>query len=258
MATDLNALARSLGAIDVRYRSQLLHGYTEWSARGAIVQVALSRTDGRRRSTLAHECSHLVLDPLVAARAFAEFTPELANRHRESMLRLLGSDASVARKLASRYGVERLCDMLAVELLLPASTMERVGPSIEGLAQVAEASQRYRVSLAMLVVRMNEFDRPMALVRLARSSGGSWLGVSLTGIPTDARRRIGRVVCSSTTKGSLDSLARGTHRVGVTLCTDLGEVVVQAEVRVAGTSALLLTSPSEVVQTPVSSVGRSA
>lgn len=190
---DLNALARLLGARDILYRTRVHHGYTEWTSRGPTIQIAIANTDGRRRATLAHECGHLLLDPLFNPPAFqrAPFSGQVRQRHHTHTM--LGPVALAVQRGAPHLDLEDLCDDVAIELLLPAALMPGLQQRVQSVDDLRQLANERRVSLAMLVIRLNEFGSGHALLHLQRARSGTWLVSTAIGVPQAWR---GRVVSS--------------------------------------------------------------
>lgn len=190
---DLNLLARELGASDVLYRTRIRHGYTEWTSRGPAIQVALSNTDGRRRATLAHECGHLLLDPLFNPASF-QAAPVRDRERQVGLTELrLGQLASSVRRAVPSQDLEDMCNRLAVELLLPSRAMSGVVHSVANVEDLRRLARQRRVSLAMLVIRLNHFGGDHTLLQLEKTTLGAWLVSTAVGAPQPWR---GRVVCS--------------------------------------------------------------
>lgn len=241
-AVNLNDVAKQLGAADILYRTRALDGYTQWSARGPVIQVAMSRSDGRRRATLAHECAHLILDPVVESEAFQEFPDYLAADQRLLAERLLGPDVGTVRALVRRFGLERTCDLASFELLLPRSRMSEVVAQVVGLETLREAAVKHRVSMTMLVYRINECEGDISLLRLQRNRSGTWLVPTMAGAP---RSLDGRFVCNHTGDGALDDLGRGGRQTVVTLTGSSGTLRFPGEVsKINDNAALVLCSRS--------------
>jgi len=154
---DLNAVARHLGVADIRYLAREFHGFTHWGDR-PTVYLALSRSDGRRRFTLAHELGHI----------------------------LLGADVTGA----DTDEVERLCDAIAGELLMPTSWLESWESLVTDLASARQLADRMRVSLATTVVRLRALGRQVMLFTLVRASDGQWIVASRIGAPARWQGRI--------------------------------------------------------------------
>lgn len=156
----LNAVAKGLGAVDVRYLAREVHGLTDFTRGGIVVYLAMSRSDGRRRFTLAHECGHLLLGQ---DGANASIDPYVT-------LNLLAD-------------IERSCDQIASELVLPRSWLEERGTALTDLPGLKRAARTMRVSPAALVVGLRRVGQKAALVRLQRAPDGRWVPVHRVGLP---------------------------------------------------------------------------
>lgn len=157
---NLNAVAKCLGATDIRYLAREVHGLTDFSATGAVVYLSMSRSDGRRRFTLAHECGHLLL-----------------GHDGDNVL----SDPYVTLDLLN--DIERTCDQIAAELVLPRLWLESVVEAVTDLDILRRLAQQMRVSPAALVVGLRRVGQHAALVRFQRSTAGAWVPVHRIGLP---------------------------------------------------------------------------
>lgn len=156
---DLNAVAKRLGVADIRYLARDVHGFTDWSSARPIVYLATSRSDGRRRFTLGHECGHIMLGHEGANAAYNPLvTADLVG------------------------DIELACDAVAAELLIPFTWLDQFEGYIRDLESARFAAHRLRVSLATLVVRMGHWGQRRMLFRL---QGGDERG--LGGCPPSRR-----------------------------------------------------------------------
>lgn len=241
---DLNALARSLGARDVLYRSSNLQGYTEWSANGPIVRLSVGRSDGRRRFVLAHECAHLALDPVITPPSFDAAAAPTHSEFARAAEDRLGDLSEYAKSIAEESGIERFCDKVAAELLLPAREIPGILSRIRGIGSLQKVSDEYRVSLSMLVTRLNEFAADeICLLRLEETNDGSWIALSAIGAPAGWR---GRVVSFGTSAGAFNSLVGHTAETRVHLRSASADVTVSAEAQVWRRSALVMCNPRDL------------
>lgn len=174
-ALDLNALATSLGALKVVYRFTRVHGLTEWTRWGPVIVTSMARTDGRRRSTLAHECAHLLFDPVISPAGLARWGQENVQMFRTRSELLLGDDLQSAALLAISGGVESLCDRVAFELLFPLRRARLYANRSIGLDELCDLTNSIRVSLAVSVMALNRFDANLSLLRLAKTTDGAWM-----------------------------------------------------------------------------------
>jgi Zn-dependent peptidase ImmA (M78 family) len=187
---DLNRMAKALGVTDILYRTRIRHGYTEWTARGPAIQIALSNTDGRRRSTLAHECGHLILDPLFAPPSFLNAPSSNQELQRQLAHTVLGQLATTIRDDIADLDLEHLCDRLAVEVLLPVGIGPSLARQVDSLSGLKRVANDLRVSLAMLVIRVNEFGGHYSLLQMERALSGDWIVSSAIGVPQNWRGRV--------------------------------------------------------------------
>ena len=125
--TDLAALCERLGV------SRIVEDDVPFSGAlrrcGETFEVVCSRylSPDRRRFTIAHELAHLVLD---------------------SNLRRCG--------LRSGRELERLCDMLAAELLMPRGVFFKLTDDCLSLKSILQASRLFETSLAATSIRFSE------------------------------------------------------------------------------------------------------
>ena len=163
----LNAVAKGLGAVDIRYLAREVHGLTDFVDSGAVVYLAMSRSDGRRRFTLAHECGHLLLGE---AGANARVDPYVT-------LDLL-------------LDIENTCDRIASELVLPRVWLELHRGAVTDLLELRRLARRMRVSPAALVVGLRRVGMNCALVRFQRAPDGGWVTVHKVGLPRSLSGRV--------------------------------------------------------------------
>ena len=174
-ALDLNAIATSLGAVKVVYRFARVHGFTEWTRWGPVIVTSMARTDGRRRSTLAHECAHLLFDPIITPAGLNRWGQDNVDAFRRRSECILDDDLRSTVSAAVSEGIESLCDRLSFEMLFPRRRASRFVGSALGLDEVREISDSSRVSLAVSVTALNRFDANLSLLRLARTTDGTWI-----------------------------------------------------------------------------------
>lgn len=165
---ELNSVAKGLGAVDIRYLAREVHGLTDFSNGRPVVYLAMSKSDGRRRFTLAHECGHL----------------------------LLGQDGANALvdpyvTLNLLWDLERTCDHIASELVLPRSWLEEHGATLGNLQDLRLAARAMRVSPAALVVGLRRVGSKAALVRWRRARDGRWVPVHRVGLPPSLSGQFG-------------------------------------------------------------------
>lgn len=244
---DVNQLARTLGACDVLYRTTIRHGYTEWTSRGPAIQIALSNTDGRRRSTLAHECGHLVLDPFFGPPSFRNALDDSRRRQRLLATQVLGDLSGALDEARDGCDLEVLCDRLAVELLLPAEFAPRLVGAVDSLADLRRVATALRVSLAMLVIRLNEFGGRHALLHLERTAGGSWLVSTAIGVPEAWRGRVvSRDFDARALRGGQRELGLETRGRRIRVVGDIDQVSAHRAIAMLPCSAF--TVPPDVVE----------
>lgn len=203
---NLNAVARQLGAKDVTYRAQS-QGHTNWATPGPKISLALTRSDGRRRATLAHECGHLILDPICHAPNFKNLSPIEQSNRRAWVENSLG--VVVLRSLLSaveRLGLEEACDRLSHELLLPKVVAATIVEDWDGSAtRLLEVAHEYRLSLSLLLIRLNEAGGEHAMLNARPNPRGEWVVVRAAGLPRSMR---GRITCHMQ-EGLLQEVGRG-------------------------------------------------
>jgi Zn-dependent peptidase ImmA (M78 family) len=175
-AVDLLRLARDLGVVDVLYKASRIHGYTQWGERGATLFLAMAKTEGRRRSTFAHEIGHLLLNPVVAPDA------TIAVTSRDRSRAILDSNVTAFEHAVRVLGIEKTCDLFAFELLLPRARARALDASELGVATTLAARARsYRISISLLVNQASKAGVHTQLVRLARAWDGKWIAVDTAG-----------------------------------------------------------------------------
>lgn len=214
-AVDLTALAKHLGVVDLLYKASRIHGYTVWADRGPTLFLAMAKTEGRRRATLAHECAHLVLNPTLQPDARMDLDTRLRSRQ------FLGDDLDSFQAAATLLGLERLCDRIAFELLVPQARASQLR-SLRTAEDVRNMASLLHVSLALVVNEANKAGVPISLLRLARAWDSSWIVVDTAGVPS--RWEVGSY-CDETTNSALNNTAVGPHPVNLELRRNGSEMV---------------------------------
>lgn len=181
---ELNSLAHALGALDILYGAQNLHGFTQWTDQGPHIRLRLAKYDSRRRFSLAHECGHLIMDHVA--------------RPQECAGSILTSGVpketlNLATQLCSRVGLEKACDHFARELLVPRNSIPSLYDSIDSVAALLSHAARLRVSPSMLAYSVNRYYSRLdeasqwTFLRLARDTEGCWFALSTIGMRSGAR-----------------------------------------------------------------------
>ena len=181
---NLDLLACRLGARDVTYRAAILAGFTDWSGDGPIIQIGLSRSEGRRRATLAHECGHLILDPILETPAYQCASSSLMATHEARIADLLAVEPSTIRRKIQSVNIETLCDKVAIEFMLPESVLSTLISQVRDLRTLLDAASRWRVSLAMLTNRLADVGEDYTLLRMVPTKAESWVCASASGLRT--------------------------------------------------------------------------
>lgn len=235
---DLPSLARELGAYDVVYRARTSQGFTEWTAKGPRIVLGWAETEGRRRVLLAHECGHLLLDPVLKEDALA-LIPE--GRRQAMRSRAWLALRSGHEDLLGRYksvSLEAICDDFAYELVLPDWVAARAAPTITSIDGLSHFRAVLRVSMAVAVLKLNRFKAQHGFPRLGvlharRAAGDYWMAASATGLPPRWR---GRVALTGTSSRSLDQMSVGERRAdrveltnGETTASVAAEIVMHRE-----------------------------
>lgn len=204
LPTDVVTLARKLGAYDVVYRARSAHGFTEWTPKGPRVVLNWAESEGRRRTILAHECGHLLLDPL--------FKPEaldlMPNDIKASLVTATSALAMTSDDLLSLLGdtpLETLCDRLAYELVLPDAVASEAASRVQTIDEIGQFCNDWRVSMTVAILALNRHRGSKSAPKLGvlqarRTAGDYWMAASSCGMPTTWRGRVelapesGRVV----------------------------------------------------------------
>ena len=195
---ELNSVAKSWGAVDILYRSQQMHGYTEWTARGPVIQLSVAKTEGRRRFALAHESAHLVLDPLLRPNTLDVWGQLSGAARIEFVKSRLGVRAmELVKVISQRLPVEDFCNKIAVELLVPSAALLETGDVTgHGFAAIENGCRTFKVSLSLMVNRLNDVGYGHTLLRMAPSRNGSWIVTSTAGLAS--RHRVRMILSNST------------------------------------------------------------
>lgn len=122
--TNLDQIASRLGVASVKSESLPVTGELRKTDRGLEITYASGLPVGRRRFTIAHELGHAYFESL--------------------------------GRSAPRRGkeLERICDMVAVELLMPADVILRDFPQVSPLS-IFDITMRFRVSFSAAMYRMS-------------------------------------------------------------------------------------------------------
>lgn len=213
---DLNSIARQLGASDIRYLAERMHGFTDWSARRPVIFLAFSRSDGRRRFTLGHEIGHIITS---------------------SHLDPYHGDADSALIEAHARKPEIVCDVIAAELLLPRNYLADLVSSCRTLDNMRAASTTLRVSPSMLVTRLMVADLSRMLLRMRRTASGQWIAVSRAGTTKEWKSDLD---LDESSQVVLDGLGHLTTHIQVSIRRRTGITVHSAEARRCGQAEVLL------------------
>lgn len=180
----LRDVGSTLGATSPIYRYRgSMHGLTSWRQGRIRIEVMYSRSEGRRRLTWAHELGHILFDPVVATDVLSSWSPEALAAQQEVSMRFIASAISDVRRMHQAVGLERLCDLLGFELLLPVSAVRNVASQVSDIATLMTAAREWRVSLAFMVLRIREcHSRDIALVQLRRAYDGHWVVIESLGV----------------------------------------------------------------------------
>jgi hypothetical protein len=131
----LHSLARRLGVSAITYNAeQPVDGCTSWpTSGGPTISLRPGMLLGRRRFTLAHELTHVML---------GHGSPQEVN----------------AKAYQPRQTEERLCDATAAALLMPRFEVVHLFGRNTPLSRVLETAEDLQVSLSALALRLNELD----------------------------------------------------------------------------------------------------
>jgi Zn-dependent peptidase ImmA (M78 family) len=211
---ELTGLARQLGAYDVVYRARTAHGFTEWNARGPRVVLGWADAEGRRRSLLAHECGHLLFDPLLKPESLEQIPESERDRWANAAAGLLECQPDALRKLFSAVQLEDLCDDFAYELVFPDRLAARLAPAIDSIEVLSDCRSRMHVTMSVAVLKLNRFRAAegypeIGVLQARRSAGDYWMAASSCGFPASWR---GRVVMTRESSRALDRMAQGENR----------------------------------------------
>lgn len=232
---NLNAVAKALGARDILYSSRS-DGFTLWDHRGATIHLAICKSDGRRRSTLAHECGHLFIDPIANTTSFQNAPERVRESFTSRVNEHLGGIGSRLQKLVNAMGVEPICDLVGRELMLPDERITHLASCWNGsITNLQALASDERVSLAMLTIAFNGNGAGRTLLSFRRTPRGEWLAIRAVGFP---RGLSGRLTCPT-----LEELAVGgewSERTRRIKLDGAARLEMDASVRVSGGSALVL------------------
>jgi hypothetical protein len=210
LPADLNRVARDLGAVDILYQSRALEGFTDFKPRGPVIYLAVSRSDGRRRFTLAHECGHILL---------------------------ASSSCPPPPDDLGELDEELLCDAIAAELLVPTTWLDIHRAELDGLPALLEVATKLRVSMAMLVNRLRTVNAHHALLRVRPAPDGEWLIMERSGMP---RSWHGEVAIGPGSQRLLTASAAGHDNVQIELISSNKRLALPAQCFKQRTTALIL------------------
>lgn len=250
---DLHALARKLGAYDVVYRARSVHGFTEWTPRGPRVVMGWGETEGRRRTLLAHECGHLIFDPVLKSEVLEEVSQLARKTLVGASMSWLAHRADSATAALGDLSLEAVCDDFAYELVFPDALAREWAAKVETIDSLARLRGLLKLSLPVALIKLNEFRSEQELpqlgvVRIRRSAGSYWMAASTAGLPPSWR---GRVTLSRSSSRYVDTLSPGQRIVAhVELMNESRSVSVAAEVERYRDFATLMIEASQLVRTP--------
>lgn len=181
----LYRVGKSLGAADPIYRSNgSAHGLTDWRNGRARIEILFSRSEGRRRLTWGHELGHILFDPVFSPGSLQSWATESIRDQQRRSLKYLDDQLQTIRSLRDEIGMERLCDLLSFELLLPVEDVPSVASQVTGIYTLMRAASRWRVSLSFLLLRMREcLTKEVALVQMRTAFDGRWVVTNSLGNP---------------------------------------------------------------------------
>jgi hypothetical protein len=159
--------------------------------------------DSRTRFTLAHEIGHVLL-------------------HR------LSFDSALPARLDGR-SVERLCNSIAAELLMPTSWFRRRSRTHEGIALVRRVALEAGVSITSATVRARDLGTNIVVGTLSRDPSRKWGGPRWLGIASGER---------------LELDDRSVHELNAAPCRDVraGEILVRCRDHEHGLSGQIRTT----------------
>ena len=130
--TNLEDVGRDLGVYEISYESFPGSGELHKLKDGYRIVCSSDQSRARQRFTVAHELAHVILE----------------------------STGRNAPRTGSR--VERVCDMLAAECLMPASVFEGRLPPTPALSNIANLARVFDTSITAAAIRCAEF-RPLCI-----------------------------------------------------------------------------------------------
>jgi hypothetical protein len=184
----LSSVARRLGVSSIVYSAMIEDGKTWWDGPQVHVRLRQGRGQQRQRFTLAHELAHVALS-----------RPQSGPYHRAPF---------------ASSEEERLCDLVAGALLLPADRVRAdfaAGPvTLQALRAHSDAAM---VSLAACVLRINQLTRRQLCLIAAERRDDRWEINRTTGVGRAAQSRL-RI-----TEQDIDGLSRAgdSHPTAVRL-----------------------------------------
>ena len=140
----LEDIAHGLGVPRVRLQAMHIDGGVFSTDEGRVIRLNSLSDESRRRFTLAHEIGHLIIEQLGKWR-----------------------NVSCGSERASE--LEKACDKIAAELLMPTADVVRLVKTIRGEtpASLRRLARRYKVSLHAMAIRLHD-------LRLWNRSVGLW------------------------------------------------------------------------------------
>ena len=230
--TDVVSLARRLGAYDVVYRARSAHGFTEWTPKGPRVVLNWAESEGRRRTVLAHECGHLLFDPIFKPDVLAAMS-DTAGQSITTAASALGTTPNDVRKLLADTPLEAVCDSFAYELVLPDAVASQAASRVQTIDDIGQFCDDWRISMTVAVLALNRHRGSRSAPRLGilqtrRTAGDYWMAGSTCGLPTQWR---GRVVLTPESGRVIDAMRRDDRRVAhVQLSNGEGQREVVAQI----------------------------
>ncbi|MCY3820026.1 MAG: ImmA/IrrE family metallo-endopeptidase [Gammaproteobacteria bacterium] len=165
--TDLAELGQKVGVYEIRYESIPGSGEVHKGKEGFRIICSSDQPHGRQRFTVAHELAHVIL----------ENTGKGAPRAGES--------------------VERICDMLAAECLMPTARFESFLPPNPSLDDVSRLAGKFDTSITATAIRCGQL-RAVSVFGVAgdrvKWGYGGVRGGSVSRLPDDVRVNVKTVM----------------------------------------------------------------
>lgn len=158
------------------------HGLTDWRNGKVQIEILYSRSEGHRRALWAHELGHVFFDPVFSPESLQSWELNQVKEQQNLSLSYMKDGFSQILDVYKKIGIERLCDLFAYELLLPAAFVPSIAATITDAYSLMRVADAWHISLSFLILRIREcLDQDIVLVRLRNAFDRRWVITEIFG-----------------------------------------------------------------------------